>query len=687
MGNKERINLVMKKTMANRNDIKRIVRQEWFLALCINLFFLVFALIFRTPYNETNDDTGMAALASGAYGGESEFLVFINIIYGYFLKFFYYIIPNFNWYSFFELTIAFFSITIVGYIILKKQSEKLGCIVYVFVLAIFYNEFYLILQFTRVSMLSCIAGYLLFFYALEENQKKISYIIGGIFVILGFLMRFASFKAVTLFAAVMGVYSIIKTGTVANLLKRKIKPFMKYVISFGVLFFIIGCMFCIDYFAYYSNDEWREYKEYTKLRAELTDYGWPDYDSNQDAFQKMGISENDYVLFKSANMSDSKVLTTEKIEEIISLKEPREFDLQSCIYNMIEYLYQYNYLLIIIGLSLSSLLLNKNVFCKIMPLGIGIVFFGVLCYYDYLERVVPRVLFPTVFVAIVCQLYCYEKQSQIKRFISTRQAIASIILICCITSGNYRISHKNALNNRMDASLLYQLLEDKEKVYVADIQVQGKNYRFFDAFKTFEKDFYSNQINFGGWLSRTPTLNGVIEKLGISDVKKALIEKGNVFFYTEVYADVMKNYIEEHTEYKDISYSIYNDGGICKIIKYVENRRDEDIKNIVPEMVFYDSVEESQLFDGYYDINMRIKQEEAQKISEDSEKYIRVVDRDTNAELLYRVYQDRIEDEQGGYNAFHAVVPRSDVEKWSEKNLRFDMIVKDGSSFICYQGN
>lgn len=270
---------------------------------------------------------------------------------------------------------------------------------------------------------------------------------------------------------------------------------------------------------------------------------------------------------------------------------------------------------------------------------------------------------------------------------SNKQVIAFIILICCITSGNYRISHKNALDNRMDASLLYQALEDKDKTYVADLQVYGKNYRFFDAFKAFEKDFYSNQINFGGWLSRTPTLNNIIDELGISDVKKALIEENNVFFYTEVYEEVMKKYIEEHTGYKDISYAVYNDGGICKIIKYENNRRFNNIENIVPETVFLDSIAESVLFEGYHDINMRIKREEAGKIQEGSEKYIRVVDIDTNTEFLYRVYQDSIENEGGEFNIFHATIPSSDVEKWKEKKLRFDMIVDNGSSFICYEGN
>jgi len=55
----------------------------------VNVLILIFALIFfRFVYYE-NDDQAMNYIAAGAYGSNSEYLVFMNIILGYFLKLLY----------------------------------------------------------------------------------------------------------------------------------------------------------------------------------------------------------------------------------------------------------------------------------------------------------------------------------------------------------------------------------------------------------------------------------------------------------------------------------------------------------------------------------------------------------------------------------------------------------------------
>lgn len=624
------------KFITDGNDKKK----ELIIALFINLAFLLYAILLRTPYNETNDDTGMAALASGAYGGETQYLVFINIIYGYFLKIFYFFIPNINWYSTFELLFSFLAFTIIGFVLLKKLGVKLGCLTYIFLLALFYNEFYLVLQFTRVSMLCCISGFILFYYSIEEAQSLMLKIIGALFVILGYLIRFGSFKCVILFAFFLGIFSIFETNALQSVLKGDFSGIKKYILNFGVLFLIIGVCIGIDYYTYNSDPEWKQYKEYTQLRAELADYGWPDYYENQKEFEKIGISENDYNLYKTANMADANVLSIETMQKIVDMKPDRMFSVSNFLYNLKEYVFKYNYLICILGIGVIGIIIGKNWMEKFMPIFIAILFFGVLAYYDYLERVVPRVLFPTILVAMVCQIYCFDSRRIKNIAVNTTQMMVFSIVIVCVCAGNYRISHKAATENRLDATVLYSILDNKEKKYVMDHRVYGKNYRFFDAFYHVEKDWYKNQINFGGWLSRTPTLNSINENLGITDIKEFMIEDNEAFFVTSDNEALVKEYIIEHTKYQDISYSIYDDGGICKIIKYSNN--DMNLSDNVADNLIYDRIEESYQFPGYVEIYLQVHNWEEEKIKEKSEKYIQVIDDENGLDKIYRIYQDTL---------------------------------------------
>lgn len=672
------------RAIIKESKFKDIINNEAIIAFSINLLFLIYALVIRTPYNETNDDTGMAALASGAYGGNTQYLVFINIIYGYFLKIFYTFLPGFNWYSFYELFFAFFALTLMGYLLLKKIGKSWGIVIYVFLLAIFNNEFYLVLQFTRVSMLCCIVGYITFFYAIKIENRKLK-ILGAFFIIIGFLMRFASFKAATCFAFFVGVYQILADGTVLSFFKKEFKKFHKYLVSFICLFSFLAICYGVDYYCYYSNPEWKEYKEYTKLRAELTDYGWPDYEENREELSKLGITENDYILFKAANMSDEDVLTLEKIEKIIELKEDRNFELRQFLYDLKEIVYEYNYFFIIVAFALVGLIMGRTLLDRCIPGIIAAIFLLVLIYYDYLSRVVPRVLIPTFFMVIVCQLYCLNLNRNKMRKLTRAQIVAAILLICAVTSGNYRISHKNALENRLDASVLYEALSNKDRIYVAEFQVQGKNYRFFDAFKNFDKGYYANQVNFGGWLTRTPTLNQLKKNLGIVDVKSALAERDDVFFYTEVFEDEMKSYIEEHTEHFNISYSIFDDGGLCKIVKYVDSNKYLD--TIKQQMQGGISVqrEVNNRYGEYENFNIVVNSDEKIEIDKDNIGYLQIADLTHKDIKLYRLYNDEfIENPDGTYNAT-VIVPSADWREVEETNLEFTLYIDNGSMVKEYK--
>ena len=116
--------------------ISDLIRKDIFWIFTINLILLIHCLILHTPYNETNDDTGMRALASGAYGDSGGYLVFINIIIGKGLTFLYNVFPSINWYTLFEIAVVLISFILLGFLLTDKIGKKYGLPAYVLLIGI-----------------------------------------------------------------------------------------------------------------------------------------------------------------------------------------------------------------------------------------------------------------------------------------------------------------------------------------------------------------------------------------------------------------------------------------------------------------------------------------------------------------------------------------------------------------------
>ena len=67
-------------------------------------------------------------------------------------------------------------------------------------------------------------------------------------------------------------------------------------------------------------------REYNTARTLLIDYGWPDYETYAEEYQKLGVSENDYRMWKEiSNIADPERFDKDMIENIRSIdKEDKE---------------------------------------------------------------------------------------------------------------------------------------------------------------------------------------------------------------------------------------------------------------------------------------------------------------------------------------------------------------------------
>ena len=666
--------------MKNNNYIDKLRKflvKPQVLACIINALFVVKAYAEYIPFNETNDDTGMAALVAGAYGGGETHLVFINVIYTLFLRMFYVINDSINCYSLFQLIITFISFSVIGYVLIERIGKKFGTVVYIFLLAAFHTEFYLLYQFTRVSTICGIAGYLLIFHSIEKSKYIKGTIVGGAMVLLGFLIRYSSSMAILPFAGMLGiVYTLCNRKYWP--LHKSIKKLSRYFVTFGVLFILIIAAVLGDKAYYYSDPEWKDYYEYNKLRAQLLDYGWPQpwpsYEEFSGEYEALGISENDSELYSSGVLSDVENLTKEKLEDLLKFKrEHNYFE-----FNIIEYLY-YSYMyfinngyiwFILLAIILYLLFFKYKTRFTILIMLNCLVFAGIFGYYYYQNRVVPRAFVSTIFVAVCVILFCYSKDNLLmKKFDSVQIGLlgaASIFFSLVYVSPSYI----ELQNSRLDVTKLYNTLaNDKESIYVAGRDVFRWNYRYFSAYKVIPEDFYSNQINIGGWLSRTPTMNKHMEELGVDNLYIDLVEKDNMYFYADTYADILCTYLNEHYYGGQVSYSITSKADWVKIVKYNTN-----FEILSPDIVgtcnisniYYDSD-----YEGYIDIEIT----DIENIDKEN-VYLEITDNETGIKHTYKG-MDLYKNDSGKYNCT-VIIPGNDFSNIS--NCEIKAITSDSVS-------
>ena len=656
----------------------RFLQSPLVLACVINLLFVIKAYAEYIPYNETNDDTGMAALVSGAYGGGETHLVFINVIFTLFMRLFYIINSSINWYSLFQFIITFISFTVIGYVLIERIGKKIGVIIFILLMAAFHTDFYLLYQFTRVSTICGIAGYLLIFHSIEKEKYLKGTILGGGMVLLGFLVRYSSSMSILPFAGMLGIVYTLGNRKYWPL-QKNLKKLSRYFLTFGLLFSSIIICVLADRAFYYSDPEWKEYYEYNKIRAQILDYGWPEpwpsYSEHAEEYEKLGISENDSVLYSSGVLSDVENLPMEKLEQILEFKQNQNnFE-----FNIIEFLYySYNYFInnvyiwfILIAIILYLLLFKYKTRYTILVMINCAVFAGIFAYYYYQNRIVPRAFVSTVFVTVCIILFCYDKENLLVKKFDARQTLllgsASIFFSLVYVSPHYL----ELQDSRLNVDKLYDVLAtDKESVYVAGRDVFRWNYRYFDAYKVIPEDFYSNQINIGGWLSRTPTMNKQMEKFGVENLYTDLVEKDNMYFYTDSYADILCTYINEHYYDDQVSYSIVSKADWVKIVKYTRNF--EDISSETIGSCSVSSISNDENHAGYLDILIT----DIKDIKSDSDIYLEITDTETGKKQTYRAAE--LLEEGLGDDSRTVIIPAADFSDVSKCTL--NVIVDDSGA-------
>ena len=248
---------------------------------------LYFGLIFYLyPVCLAQDDTMYRSLIDGSYLGYGEaHVMYIKYAFAYLLTILYKMMPAIEWYGVVFVGIYIVCLFLMLYklieILKKMWLQLIGVIAF---LALFTELFMEAIIEINFSYVAAFAGMTAVFLLIVNEDKKLkeNIVIVSVMLLLSYLIRYEVGYIAIGFIGIELIYRMTWR-------KNNRKDILKWGM---VLFLLILGINLVELNAYRSGE-----KEADNNRSYLYDYeGYPEYDENQDVFEKYDVSETQYKL-------------------------------------------------------------------------------------------------------------------------------------------------------------------------------------------------------------------------------------------------------------------------------------------------------------------------------------------------------------------------------------------------------
>lgn len=492
-----------------------------------NLCTLLYSLLFLNPVSSSNDDFFLGVIAGNGFGTDSAFLIYVSTFYGYFLKLWYTLFPNINWYIFFCYFFLLISVCIIEYI-LSRKYHLFGVLLSIFFSVGFSHYFYVVFQYTKVASLLTLAGFFILFYWLDvcadTNSEKIKkYLLGALFLFTGSLIRLQPFFMVCVFGFGMWMLKFLRFFK-----QKELKVFcFHYIYPMILIFsFILGFSLFEEKLWDASSEELCYFQEYNKVRTQLVDYEIPDYQTHLAEYQQLNLSGNDVENLKRWCFSDSEKFSLDVLKQIASMNSTKHFSLTEFLKYIRDNIITHTIFKICTILTICCVLLAKRKqYLKLFYPHIA--FFFVLLYLNYIGRITEWVLnslwitYLLTVIFVVC--------SHFPEYVYTKKTLYRNVF-CCLCGSilfNTDILFTRACTEKPMHKELYQCIrsisDSKELNFFCDVNSIYDISRDFYIFDKTPENFFSNIFFSGAWFSCSPQENYAKEKAGIQNIYRDIL--------------------------------------------------------------------------------------------------------------------------------------------------------------------
>ena len=534
--------------MQDRTYLKQKYRKIS-VALISNLLILGAMAAFMRPSFETNDDIVFAELGSGLRGVKDAHLVFQNYGLGMLYRLLYGVTGRLPWYTIVQYMILFVAFTVVTYVLISRLGEISGLCLFVILACGFGYEGYIHLQFTKTAGIAAAAAVFLLLYLLEQEKCSWWGIAGGILLaVIAYMYREDQFWASCGLMAGAGVLFLFDLRKYRN---KKLRRLGICVLTFGVLLLSV---FGVDRWdsSKYRSAEWKEYQEFNQLRSELLDYGFPDYDSNQEIYEELGISREAYELYKSWNFNDTEKFDTEVMKKLVDLKQKRPLTIRTVTAFLRRFpsdlLRMPMFYFFAVFAVLWLLCGKKDVFSVISVLAECLLLVAVYFYLYYQGRyMVNRVDVGLWFSVCLVMLWIFSSGEV--RYMNTKVSV--LLCMICVVLGQFmmykdwRLATSSIPEARVSQRAVLETIgTDKEHTYLAKSGMLSEIV-CYGPFDRMPENLLDNVYWFGGWECRTPGYTRAMEVHGIINPYRDVVNNENIYLVDDN-IDLTLKYIRQY---------------------------------------------------------------------------------------------------------------------------------------------
>ena len=484
---------------------------------------------------DTNDDATLANLSAGAYGSGLH-TVHLNIILSAIMRPLYMLAGDMNWYVITQLIMSCLGIAAVFYCLSKKIGTKQGLVLAAALLVPFAGNFFYAFQYSKSSIIMLAGGLLL----ISENLKKFTPMTaaGIVLCLWGSMTRWESFFAAGgLFAALLLLrfFSLDKKG--------KINAIITMMVFFTAVF---GAEFA-DRMIYAADDGWKEYVAYNAARTEYSDYKVYLL-KGENIFKEDGLTDCEFALLDRWDFYDRQRFSTDFINQL-NAKVPGKTVKQTVMdtaYTFKTLLYGQGYRYIFLGVLICAALCIRKKPQYLSVIGTVCVFIGLLLFLLYRGRFTRWVESGLLWTVVVTVLFCIIET--VPQWFKDIKPLATILAISCLVSmpGYAQLADDSQYwkESRIEQNSAYdQISQDKDNLYLLSCEhidrVAG-----YDVWNPRADDYFSNIVALGGWLSRTPYRDDVLNKYGVTRPMVDCVDNPNVYL-TEAGIHIIAEYASQ----------------------------------------------------------------------------------------------------------------------------------------------
>lgn len=534
--------------MQDRTYLKQKYRKIS-VALISNLLILGAMVAFMRPSFETNDDIVFAELGSGLRGVKDAHLVFQNYGLGMIYRLLYGVTGRLPWYTIVQYMILFAAFTVVTYVLISRLGEISGLCLFMILACGFGYEGYIHLQFTKTAGIAAAAAVFLLLYLLEQEKYSWWGIAGGILLaVIAYMYREDQFWASCGLMAGAGLLFLFDLRKYRN---KKLRRLGICVLTFGVLLLSV---FGVDRWdsSKYRSAEWEEYQEFNQLRSELLDYGFPDYDSNQEIYEELGISREAYELYKSWNFNDTEKFDTEVMKKLVDLKQKRPLTIRTVTAFLRRFpsdLLRMPMFYFFAVFAVLWLLCGKKDVCSVISVLAECLLLVVVYFYLYYQGryMVNRVDVGLWFSACLVMLWIFSSGEV--RHMNTKVSV--LLCMICVVLGQFmmykdwRLATSSIPEARVSQRAVLETIgTDKEHTYLAKSGMLSEIV-CYGPFDRMPENLLDNVYWFGGWECRTPGYTRAMEVHGIINPYRDVVNNENIYLVDDN-IDLTLKYIRQY---------------------------------------------------------------------------------------------------------------------------------------------